>query len=247
MAAINDPAAPVPKRSRRGLAIIGTIALLGALGFFALGVWQLERLAWKNGLVAAVEARSTAAPTDPSSDGTWQSFDPDRDEYRHVSVTGTFDPDVETLTQAVTAYGGGFWVMTPLHLANGRSILVNRGFIPPENREKSSRQTTLAGPLTVTGLLRQTEPDGGFLRSNDPANNRWFSRDVTAIAKAEGLTDPAPFFIDQERVGTGYPIGGLTVLSFPNNHLIYALTWFALSLMLLAAFAYTLWDRKRPT
>lgn len=246
MAAI-DPAAPVPKKSRRGLAIIGTIALACAIGFFALGVWQVERLAWKNGLIAAVEARSTAAPTDPSTDGTWQSFDADRDEYRHVSVTGVFDTKAEALTQAVTAYGGGFWVMTPLHLADGRSILVNRGFVPPENRAPDLRAPLPTGPVTVTGLLRQTEPNGGFLRSNDPASDRWFSRDVAAIAAAEGLTDPAPFFIDQERVGPDYPLGGLTVLSFPNNHLIYALTWFALSLMLLAAFAYTLWDRKRPT
>ena len=245
MAVTDAPAAPGGKKSRRGLAIIGMVALLGALGFSALGIWQVERLVWKNGLIAAVEARSTAAPTDPVADGTWENFDPDRDEYRQVSVSGVFDPTAEALVQAVTAYGGGFWVMTPLHLADGRSILVNRGFVPPENRAPDTRNPLPAGQVTVTGLLRQTEPDGGFLRSNDPTSDRWFSRDVAAIASAEGVANPAPFFVDQQASGTGYPMGGLTVLSFSNNHLVYALTWFALALMLLGAFGYMLWDRRR--
>ena len=226
---------------------MGAIALAGAIGFGALGVWQVERLGWKNGLIAAVAERTSAVPTDPSSDGTWTGFDPEQDEYRRVAVSGRFDNSSETLVQAVTAYGGGFWVMTPLVVGDGRAVLVNRGFVLPGQRDPGSRGGAAQdGPVTVTGLLRQSEPDGGFLRSNDPQGERWFSRDVAAFAAHDGLSDVAPFFIDADLGAPGdVPIGGLTVISFSNNHLIYALTWFALAAMLLAGFGYVVWDRRR--
>ena len=76
-----------------------------------------------------------------------------------------------------------------------------------------------------------TEPKGAFLRSNNPAEDRWYSRDVAAIAKARGLSSVAPYFIDADASPNpgGLPVGGLTVISFPNTHLIYAITWFALA------------------
>ncbi len=79
-----------------------------------------------------------------------------------------------------------------------------------------------------------SEPKGGFLRSNDPAADRWYSRDVAAISAARGLTDTAPYFIDADATANpgGLPVGGLTVIAFRNTHLVYALTWFALALML---------------
>jgi surfeit locus 1 family protein len=178
-------------------------------------------------------------------DGTWGSFDPAEDEYRRVVVTGRFDHAAETLVQAVTAYGGGFWVVTPLVLEDGRSVLVNQGFVPAEQREPATRPGP-EGEVTITGLLRQSEPGGGFLRSNDPGGARWYSRDVQAIAEDKGVGNAAPFFIDAEATPPGtYPIGGLTVLSFSNNHLVYALTWFALALMLVGGFGYLLWDARR--
>jgi surfeit locus 1 family protein len=230
-------------RSWRTLVVLGVIAVLGAFLFGALGVWQLQRLGWKNDLVAAIEARTTAAPVDPSK--VWDSFAPEQDEYRRVVVSGRFDHAAETMVQAVTAYGGGFWVVTPLVLPDGRSVLVNRGFVPPEQRDPGTRPGS-EGDVTVTGLLRQSEPGGGFLRSNDPVGERWFSRDVAAIAADKGVSNPAPFFIDADAGPAGrYPIGGLTVLSFSNNHLVYALTWFSLALMLVGGFGYLLWDRRR--
>jgi surfeit locus 1 family protein len=86
---------------------------------------------------------------------------------------------------------------------------------------------------TVTGLLRLTEPHGAFLRSNDPAADRWYSRDIAAIAADRGLGKVAPYFIDADAApgSEGLPIGGLTVLTFPNNHLVYAFTWAALALL----------------
>jgi surfeit locus 1 family protein len=230
---------------RQRIALIGVVAALGAAGFSALGFWQLDRLTWKNRLITAVETRATAEPIDLNADSIWDSFDPTEDEYRHVSVNGRFDHNAETLVQAVTAYGGGFWVVTPLLLENGRSVLVNRGFVPPQQRDPETRPAP-TGEVTVTGLLRQSEPGGGFLHSNDPAGERWYSRDVQAIAADKGIAEAAPFFVDAAATPPGvYPIGGLTVLSFSNNHLGYALTWFALALMLVGGFGYLLWDARR--
>ena len=144
-----------------------------------------------------------------------------------------FRHDRETLVQAVTEQGPGFWVITPLETAQG-VILVNRGFVPPDRRAPASRSGgQAAAPVRVTGLLRASEPDGAFLRANAPDEGRWYSRDVAAIARARGLSDVAPYFIDADATPNpgGHPVGGLTVVRFRDSHLTYALTWFGLSLL----------------
>lgn len=225
-----------------GLVAFAVFAALCAVGFAGLGVWQVERLAWKNSLVAAVETRSTAEPLD-LNEADWGEIDPEAREYQRVSVTGRFE-GADTLSQAVTVHGGGFWVMTPLALDNGRVVLVNRGFVTADERDAGISRT--AGVVTVTGLLRASEPDGGFLRSNDPDAGRWYSRDVEEIGAARGLDNLAPFFVDADASGETYPIGGLTVLTFSNNHLLYALTWFGLTLLSLFALYWLVRDRFRP-
>jgi surfeit locus 1 family protein len=166
---------------------------------------------------------------------SWPAFNAADDAYRRVRVTGYFLHENETLVKAVTDIGSGFWVVTPLRVQGGFTVLVNRGFVTVERRDPATRPAgNPAGPVTVTGLLRMTEPGGAFLRTNDPAAGRWYSRDVGAIAAAHDLQHVAPFFIDADAAANsgGYPIGGLTVVRFHNNHLIYALTWFALAFML---------------
>ncbi len=123
--------------------------------------------------------------------------------------------------------------MTPFVQNDGTAILINRGFVPADKRDPAYWKGRSEGFDTVTGLLRMSEPRGAFLRTNDPAADRWFSRDVEAIAASRGLPATAPYFIDADRAPhhTGLPIPGLTVISFPNTHLIYALTWAALALM----------------
>ncbi|RYY27169.1 MAG: SURF1 family protein [Sphingomonadales bacterium] len=207
--------------------------LLAALSFTALGVWQMERLAWKLDLIARVDA-SIKAP--PASD--WQNFA----EYRRVRLSGVFLYDQETLVKAVTERGEGYWVMTPLRTPQGL-VLVNRGYV------QTAKSPRWCGPETetsVTGLLRPTEAKGGFLRSNDPAADRWFSRDVAAIAHARKLGPVAPFFIDADATPNpgGYPVGGLTVIAFRNNHLVYALTWFVLAALSVAAAIFVLRQKR---
>ena len=216
-------------RWQRGAAL--ALGVVFTLGFAALGVWQVQRLVWKLDLIERVEARVAADPL------PWTEFlalPPEDQEYRHVSATGRFDHGSETLVQAVTERGGGFWVLTPLITPDRETLLVKRGLVPPERADPATRaEGQVPGAVTITGLLRRTEPGGAFLRSNDPAGNRWYSRDVAAIAAEKALGPVAPVFIDADATPQpgGYPIGGLTVIAFRNSHLVYALTWFALSLM----------------
>lgn len=227
---------PAP-RSPAALVLIAAAALAGIAGFALLGVWQVQRLGWKRDLIARVEARVHAPPVAAPAPDRWTHVA--GEEYRRVRVTGRFLPGRDTLVQAVTERGGGFWVMTPLGTDAGFTVLVNRGFVPADRRDPADRRLP-EGAVTVTGLLRLSEPGGGFLRANDPRGDRWFSRDVAAIAAARNLNGTAPYFIDADGTPNsgGFPVGGLTVIRFTNNHLAYALTWFALALMLAAATAF---------
>lgn len=225
-------ASPSPSPLRR--VVFGLGAAFVFVVLVGLGTWQVERRAWKLDLIARTEARVHALPTEAPGRAGWAAVGPD-DAYRHVRLSGRFLNDRETLVQAVTDYGAGFWVLTPLRRDDGTLVLVNRGFVPGSRKDPASREAgQVSGPVTVTGLLRLTEPGGAFLRSNDPAADRWYSRDVAAIAAARGLAEAAPYFVDADATPNpgGLPIGGLTVVAFPNNHLVYAITWYGLAAML---------------
>ncbi|MEV4607733.1 SURF1 family protein [Neorhizobium sp. LMR1-1-1.1] len=212
--------------------------LFAAIVFTALGIWQVQRLFWKLDLIARVDARVHAAAAAPPTANEWPIIKSTDAEYRHVVLKGTFDNLRETLVQAVTERGPGFWVLTPLATADGGTVLINRGFVPPDRRDPTSRaEGQLQGEVTVTGLLRLSEPGGAFLRSNNPAAGGWYSRDVQAIGENKQLVKLVPYFVDADATANpgGYPVGGLTVIQFRNSHLVYALTWFALAIMSFAA------------
>lgn len=208
------------------------IALIAIAGLVALGTWQVHRLAWKRALIAQVEARVHAPPVAAPGPAEWPGIDAASAQYRRVQAVGRYLP-AQALVQAVTARGAGWWVMTPLRDAAGWTVLVNRGFVAARRAPPPP-----FGPTVVTGLLRISEPGGGFLRANDPAADRWYSRDVAAIATSRRLAGVAPYFIDAQATAgpPDAPIGGLTVIAFPNNHLIYAITWYGLAVMVAAAF-----------
>ncbi len=225
-------------RSIISLLLIAAFAVFGIAVFTSLGVWQIERRAWKLDLIDRVEQRVHAQPVAAPGPTEWPTINAKDDEYRRVTVSGHFLNDRETLVTAVTDDGAGFWVLTPLVTKDRTTVLVNRGFVPVDRRDPASRQPSeITGDTSVTGLLRITEPKGAFLRTNDASADRWFSRDVDAISAKRGLENPAPYFIDADATPNpgGIPIGGLTVIAFHNNHLVYALTWFALAVMLAAA------------
>lgn len=235
----------------RGVALLAVLAA-ALLGLVLLGNWQLARREWKLALIERVERHLAAAPVAAPGPEEWTAIGRD-DAYRRLRAEGVFRHDLETCTQAVTERGAGCWVMTPLRTADGHWLLVNRGFVDDAHRDPATRAAgQVTGPVVITGLLRLGEPGGGFLRRNDPAGNRWYSRDVAAIVVARGLPTGrvAPYFLDADTGSTiaGGPVGGLTVVRFANSHLVYALTWYGLALMVLAAIGLVLrpgW-RQRP-
>lgn len=229
------------------LAVANLAAAIVVATLCALGVWQMQRRTWKLDLIHRVETRVHAAPASLPPKDRWPDIDAIRDEYRHVRTEGAFLPVRPALVQAVTDLGGGYWVLSPLRTADGSVVFINRGFVPSDRRAALLAAAPPQGPTHVTGLLRLSEPGGGFLRSNDPAADRWYSRDVAAIAAGRSLTGVAPFFIDADRTAgaSDEPVAGLTVLHFPNNHLLYALTWFAMALLLAGAMVHLNWSRRR--
>jgi len=231
---VDEPAeASAAPLSPLKVAVLSALALLAIAVLFSLGVWQVERRAWKLDLIARVDARIHADPVAAPGPRDWPTISAP-DAYRHVGVNGHFVNSPETLVKAVTEFGPGYWVLSPFKTDEGFTVFINRGFIPDEQRGDSATRLPPQNETAVTGLLRVTEPKGGFLRSNDPATDRWFSRDIAAIASARGVQEAAPYFIDADAAAgdSGFPRGGLTVVSFPNNHLVYALTWFGLAAML---------------
>ncbi|MFT4256264.1 MAG: SURF1 family protein [Pseudoxanthomonas sp.] len=221
-----------PPRSRFARTVILTMLVLAGIGFCALGIWQVKRLMWKLDLIERVESRIHADAVPAPLPADWKNISAARDEYRKVCVGGHFLQDRDTRVDALTERGAGDWILSPLQTQDGYLVLVNRGFVP-----KGEPYPASSGDDRICGLLRISEPEGRILRPNEPEADRWFSRDVAAIAARRGLADFAPYFIDAEfdADAAPWPRGGMTVVSFRNHHLQYALTWFALAL--LSAFA----------
>src|SRR5919202_6716272 len=236
---------------RRGLLAPGLAALVGVAVLAALGVWQLRRLAWKEALIAHVAERvhRPAEPLPPEA--RWSALRPEDYEFRHVRVSGRYLGDREvhaftSLSEPKGPFGGpGYWVFTPLVLADGAAVFVNRGFVPMDRKDPATRAgREAAGPVEVTGLMRAPDRAGLFTPDPDPGKKVFFLRDPAAMARAAGLDRVAPFYVDAAESGPGgLPQGGETRLSFPNPHLGYALTWFGLAAALILMFG--VWARAQ--
>lgn len=207
-----------------------------------LGVWQIERRAWKLDLLERIATRVHAAPLAAPGPQRWPGISRATDEYRRITAQGHYLVGLDAHVRGVSEIGAGYWLLTPLETTTGFTVLVNRGFVPDERTAGLSAGKTTRQPQNapVIGLLRLSEPNGRFLRRNEPAAERWFSRDVEAIAASRHLGLVAPYFIDIDLPADPdvIPVTGLTVTQFPNNHLQYALTWFTLGLMVLGAAGY---------
>lgn len=242
-------ATSAPSRQLRQ-AVLALVGIALFLGFVALGTWQVQRRAWKLALMERVEQRVHEAPVHAPTFRDWPGVTAASHEYLPVTLQGQWLGNKTVLTQAVTELGAGFWVMTPLQQGDGTQVLVNRGFVPQDQRAQwlaTSLPASVPAFTTVQGLLRMTEPGGGFLRTNDPTQQRWYSRDVTAIGQALTLPRVAPFFVDaglptatanNNNNDPLWPRAGMTVIRFHNSHLVYALTWYGLALMVAGAAWY---------
>ncbi len=235
-------------RSPIFLAIFGFLCLFFFCAFCVLGTWQVERLGWKENLIAKAGERVHLAPVAAPTKAEWKNVTYDKDEYRPVKITGHFLNDKEVLVTAVADDTTGYWVLTPLKTGDGSVTFINRGFVPMDKRDVQSRKDgNISGETTVTGLLRMSEGGGFFPRKNNPESNLWYTRQLPAMAEKVGLADVAPFFIDADKTPNqgGLPIGGLTIISFPNNHLSYAITWFTLALGVFAASIFLIITERR--
>lgn len=240
-------------RNWRTLLWPGLFALAALIVLCELGFWQLQRLSWKQELIARVEERAQRSPPAPSPlEQDWPNVTVERDEYRRVTIVGTFRHDREALAYDLLSdakgkfSGPGYWVLTPLETTDGATVIVNRGFVPLERKDVATRREgQMTGTVTVTGLMRMPEERSWFTPADDPTHGVWQERNPYSIARAYGLSRTAPFFIDADANPNpgGLPQGGETRLVFPNRHLEYAVTWFGLALALIAVF--TAFARKQ--
>jgi surfeit locus 1 family protein len=233
----------------RGLIWPALVALAGIAVLISLGIWQLHRLAWKEALIARIEARTKAPPAPLPPESAWAALKPDDYEYRHVTVRGRFDSREAVVFRGSgpeAGKGPGYLLLAPLILPDGSAVIVNRGFVPGSPQDAASHAPP-AGESTVIGLMREPEPRNLFTPADQPDKDRWFTRDPGPIARHFGLSRAAPFSVDADDSGDpkALPRGGTTVIAFPNNHLGYALTWFGLAAALAGVFGAWAWGRLK--
>lgn len=238
----------------RGLILPGVLSLLALGVLISLGNWQMNRLAWKEALIETVSQRVTRTPQRLPVAPESLSLDLGEEEYSPYLAEGRFLHQNEVQVYTVlsspkgTYSGAGYWVLTPLERDDGSIVIVNRGFVPQEKKNPASRpEGQSEGRVRVTGLLRLPEQANFFTPANDPGRKAWFRRDPAEIAHAFNLKNVLPFMLDATG---GYRAGQLpqpneTRLTFTNNHLGYALTWYGLALTLIGVFGAFAWQRLR--
>jgi surfeit locus 1 family protein len=227
---------------RRGLIIPAIMTLVAFAVLIGLGSWQLQRRDWKLGLVERIEARAHGQPiTLAEAKQRWRrSGDV---EYSRVRATGHFLHPLEIHLYGLIDGEAGWKILTPFETTDGDVIFVDRGFVPEPFRDPASRPAgQIEGRIELTGLARAPGAPGWFIPANQPGANRWFWRDLstmTATLPVDVAVKTAPFMLEAEAMAVpgGWPRAGGTLLSLPNRHLEYALTWFGLAAALLAVFA----------
>ncbi|MEP3524606.1 MAG: SURF1 family protein [Hyphomicrobiales bacterium] len=237
-----------------------TIAAITALGvLIALGSWQVKRLSWKEALIARVEAQ-IASPPVPLEDvipAQTELRGTDNDiEYQPVSVVGTFDHSKEYFYFATLDGASGFHVYTPLKInaakaASPSIVFVNRGFVPDDKKAQETRPDSLtSGEVTITGLFRwpDVEKPNSFIPDNDVEANIFFWRELALMRNEAGYSadELHPFFVyENKKIDVSLPVGGVTIIDFPNSHLAYAITWYGLALTLIGVYGALLIGRVK--
>jgi surfeit locus 1 family protein len=232
-------------RASAGVLGPALVALAAFIVLIGLGTWQLERKAWKEGLIAALHER-LSADAEPLP-ARWGTLDQDQDEFRRVSFSAVFAADEALVYANASTFrpdvsGPGYWVFAPARLADGTVVVVNRGFVP-EGQQAPTTHPPPAGSVQLVGTLRWPEPRGWFSPNDDPARNLWFVRDQLAMAAAKRWGNVAPFYIELETSTGTLPRAGRLVPSLRNEHLQYAITWYALAAVLAISFGF--WLRSR--
>ncbi len=233
---------------RHGLLVPSLVAIAAFVVLIGLGTWQLERKAWKEKLIAAMDKRLVASPVALPEASEWPLLNPDNAEFRRVKFHAQF---LEGRGVFVYVAGSalrndikepGYFAFQPARLDDGRTIIVNRGYVPID-------QTIpwRGGIVDVVGYLRWPEARPWGLSDTDTSSDTWFVRDQRAMAAAKGWGDVAPFYVDQE---SPVPPGGMPrpaalKVNLRNDHLQYAITWYGLAAVLVGMFSVWLIARRR--
>ncbi|RST87887.1 SURF1 family protein [Aquibium carbonis] len=240
---------------RRGRLAVVLALIVGAVAFatlLMLGNWQVQRLHWKEALLATIEARIHAEPR--PLDEVLSSGPAIADlEYTPVTLEGVFVHAAERHFFATWKGASGFFIYTPLRRPQGDHVFVNRGFVPYDRKDPATRpQSLVEQPVEITGLLRAplVEKPSSILPDNDPSKNLFYWKDIRAMADSSGLPDDLPvlgLFADANEAPNpgGLPIGGVTIIDQPNNHLQYAVTWYGLAAALAVVLGIMLWRNFR--
>jgi surfeit locus 1 family protein len=247
-------AAPPPRRRWWNIAFV--VLMLGLTGAFLwLGTWQLQRLAEKEALMATVAARMDSAPMQLPPAAEWDYVGWERFDYQPVSLTGSFRHEATVLVFTSLAAGSrrysgpGYWVMTPFELEAGGTVFINRGFVPEASRTAFvDGGTGPTGEVTLVGIARLSEQAGSFTPDPDPGRGIDWIRDVDRLAlQARAMSPLARIFVDLPAGEAGaLPQGGETVLTFTNNHLGYAITWFGFAAITPVLLLAWLLAQRRP-
>jgi surfeit locus 1 family protein len=226
-----------------------TLAALGGTALLvALGTWQVQRLHWKEGLIAERQAGLAIAPAPlPAQAEDWRAFD-----FRRVGVAGRFRHDKEQLF-GFSAHQGepGHHLLTPLVRSDGAAVLVDRGWIPADKAHPASRRRgQIEGQVEISGIarFRGDGEESWFRPENRPDEGLWYWYDLPALERALGLP-LLPVVVEADATPNpgGLPIGGQTRLDIPNDHLQYAITWFLLALALAGVYLAYHWENGRLT
>jgi surfeit locus 1 family protein len=240
-----DGQKPASVAQRLAALLIGAVCIAILLG---LGTWQMRRLAWKEDLLATIQSRISAPPVQLKDALLVEKSVADM-EYTPVTFSGVFDHRFERHFFATFKGATGFYVYTPLKLEGGDWIFVNRGFVPYDKKDPAARpEGQVAGPVVITGLMRPglLERPSSIVPDNDPAKNIFYWKDFRAMRDTSGLPESEPvlgLFVDANDAPNpgGLPVGGVTIIDQPNNHLQYALTWYGLAAALAGVLGLWLW------
>ncbi|WP_187970003.1 SURF1 family protein [Aquibium microcysteis] len=241
-----------PRSSRLSLALALGAGLVAFAILIGLGTWQVQRMHWKEGLIATIDARIHAEPK--PLDSVLSSGPAVADlEYTPVTLQGTFVHAAERHFFATWNGASGFFVYTPLLRPQGDYVFVNRGFVPYDLKDAARRpQSLVEGPVAIEGLLRAplVEKPSAILPDNDPGRNLFYWKDIRAMAASAGLPADASIlgvFVDADDTPNdgGLPVGGVTIVDLPNNHLQYVVTWYGLAAALAAVLGAWFWRNFR--
>jgi cytochrome oxidase assembly protein ShyY1 len=248
--------------SRRGRTTFGAFTLVMVALFVGLGVWQLQRRVEKHALIAALTERLAAAPGPLPSPSQWSSLTPSKDEFRRVSFSATYQPAPDGMVYSSGSAvrddisGPGTWAFMPARLPTGETVVINAGFVQNtmQDRGQQDRAVTrlvTSEPVMLSGYIRFPEAAGVLTPPENLARRLWFTRDHLAMARALGWGGDgklvAPFYIDLEQPvpASGIPKPGPLQVHLKDDHLQYAITWFALAGAVVIAFGVWLRAQRR--